>query len=57
MGGHGVTVTSYIPQWRQIERRVVLDTHARRIEAIESRYPADRYAFDLLLGVEPEPAR
>ena len=35
---------------------MILDTHGRRIEATESRYPADRYALDILFDVEPEPA-
>ena len=39
-----------------VERRVILDTHGRRIEATESRYPADRYALEILFDVEPEPA-
>jgi GntR family transcriptional regulator len=39
-----------------VERRVILDTHGRRIESTESRYPADRYALDILFDVEPEPA-
>ena len=39
-----------------VERRVILDTHGRRIEATESRYPADRYALDILFDVESEPA-
>ena len=38
------------------KRRVILDAHGRRIEATESRYPADRYALDILFDVEPEPA-
>jgi GntR family transcriptional regulator len=40
-----------------VERRVILDTHGRRIESTESRYTADRYALDILFDVEPEPAR
>ena len=35
-----------------VERRVILDTHGRRLEATESRYPADRYALDVLFDVE-----
>jgi len=35
-----------------VERRVILDTHGRRIEATESRYPADRYALDVRFDVE-----
>jgi GntR family transcriptional regulator len=35
-----------------VERRVILDTHGHRIEATESRYPADRYALDILFDVE-----
>ena len=38
-----------------VERRVILDSHGRRIEATESRYPADRYALDILFDVEQEP--
>jgi GntR family transcriptional regulator len=38
-----------------VERRVILDTHGRRIEATESRYPADRYALDILFDVEQDP--
>lgn len=39
-----------------VERRVIVDTHGRRIEATESRYPADRYALDVSFDVEDEPA-
>jgi GntR family transcriptional regulator len=40
-----------------VERRVIADTHGRRIEATESRYPADRYALDVHFDVEaPDPA-
>jgi GntR family transcriptional regulator len=39
-----------------VERRVIADAHGRRIEATESRYPADRYALDILFEVEQEPA-
>ena len=28
-----------------VEQRVILDGHARRVEATESRYPADRYGL------------
>ncbi len=35
-----------------VERRVILDTHGRRIEATESRYPGDRYALDVSFDVE-----
>jgi len=35
-----------------IERRVILDDAGRRIEATESRYPADRYALDVSFDVE-----
>jgi GntR family transcriptional regulator len=39
-----------------VERRVILDGHGRRIEATESRYPADRYALVVDFDVEaPEP--
>lgn len=34
------------------ERRVIMDAHGRRIEATESRYPADRYALDVRFDVE-----
>ena len=41
-----------------VERRVIADGHGRRIEATESRYPADRYGlvvgFDIE-GPDPEP--
>jgi GntR family transcriptional regulator len=37
-----------------VERRVIMDVHGRRIEATESRYPADRYALDILFDVEHE---
>jgi GntR family transcriptional regulator len=35
-----------------VERRVILDDEGRRIEATESRYPADRYALDVSFDVE-----
>lgn len=35
-----------------IERRVIVDDEGRRIEATESRYPADRYALDVSFDVE-----
>jgi GntR family transcriptional regulator len=35
-----------------VERRVIMDAHGRRIEATESRYPADRYALDVSFDVE-----
>ena len=35
-----------------VERRVIVDGHARRIEATESRYPADRYALVVDFDVE-----
>ena len=35
-----------------IERRVIVDGTGRRIEATESRYPADRYALDVSFEVE-----
>ncbi|MDQ3128114.1 MAG: GntR family transcriptional regulator [Chloroflexota bacterium] len=35
-----------------IERRVIVDGEGRRIEATESRYPADRYALDVSFEVE-----
>jgi GntR family transcriptional regulator len=36
-----------------VERRVIADATGRRIEATESRYPADRYALDVSFDVEP----
>ena len=38
-----------------IERRVIVDDGGRRIEATESRYPADRYALDVSFDVEETP--
>jgi len=35
-----------------VERRVIMDGHGRRIEATESRYPADRYGLDVQFDVE-----
>ena len=35
-----------------VERRVITDGHGRRIEATESRYPADRYALVVAFDVE-----
>jgi len=35
-----------------VERRVIADVHGRRIEATESRYPADRYALVVQFDVE-----
>ena len=35
-----------------VKRRVINDGHGRRIEATESRYPADRYALDVQFDVE-----
>jgi GntR family transcriptional regulator len=35
-----------------VERRIIDDNHGRRIEATESRYPADRYALDVQFDVE-----
>ena len=35
-----------------VERRVIADRHGRRIEATESRYPADRYALDVQFDIE-----
>jgi GntR family transcriptional regulator len=35
-----------------VERRVIMDTAGRRVESTESRYPADRYALDILFDVE-----
>lgn len=41
-----------------VERRVILDGRDNRIEATESRYPAERYALDVLFEVEArEPER
>jgi GntR family transcriptional regulator len=40
-----------------VEQRVIVDSHARRIEATESRYPADRYGLVVDFDVErPERA-
>jgi len=38
-----------------VERRVIAEVHGRRIEATESRYPADRYALDVQFDVEAGP--
>lgn len=38
-----------------VERRVIVDAHGKRIEATESRYPADRYALDVSFAVEASP--
>lgn len=35
-----------------VEQRVIQDGHGQRIEATESRYPADRYALDVQFDVE-----
>ena len=35
-----------------VERRVIMDVHGTRIEATESRYPADRSALDIQFDVE-----
>ncbi len=35
-----------------VERRVIIDARGRRVEATESRYPADRYALDVRFDVE-----
>jgi GntR family transcriptional regulator len=35
-----------------VERRVIFDDAGQRIEATESRYPADRYALDVTFDVE-----
>ncbi len=35
-----------------VERRVISDERGRRLEATESRYPAERYALDVLFEVE-----
>jgi GntR family transcriptional regulator len=35
-----------------VERRVIQDTHGRRVEVTESRYQADRYALDVRFDVE-----
>jgi GntR family transcriptional regulator len=35
-----------------VERRVIADVEGRKIEATESRYPADRYALDVSFDVE-----
>ena len=36
-----------------VERRVITDGHGRRIEATESRYPADRYGLVVQFDVDP----
>jgi GntR family transcriptional regulator len=38
-----------------VERRVIADVDGRRIEATESRYPADRYALDVSFDVDDAP--
>jgi GntR family transcriptional regulator len=35
-----------------VERRVIVDTHGRPVEATESRYPAQRYALDVRFEVD-----
>lgn len=40
-----------------VERRVIADGHGRRVEATESRYPADRYGLDVQFDVELDPAQ
>jgi hypothetical protein len=35
-----------------VEQRVIADGHGRRIEATESRYPADRYGLEVGFDVE-----
>jgi GntR family transcriptional regulator len=35
-----------------VERRVIVDSHGRGIEATESRYSADRYGLDVQFDVE-----
>jgi GntR family transcriptional regulator len=41
-----------------VERRIIADAHGRRIEATESRYPADRYGLAVYFDVEvPTPAQ
>ena len=35
-----------------VERRVIVDTHGRRVEATESRYPAERYELVVHFDVE-----
>jgi GntR family transcriptional regulator len=41
-----------------VERRVIADGHGRRIEATESRYPADRYGLVVGFDIEgPDPER
>jgi GntR family transcriptional regulator len=39
-----------------VERRVILDGHARPVEATESRYVGNRYALDVWFDVEPPEA-
>lgn len=41
-----------------VERRVIADGHGRRVEATESRYPADRYGLIVGFDIEgPDPER
>ena len=40
-----------------VERRTIVDDDDRRIEATESRYPADRYALDVDFVVEGQGPR
>ncbi len=35
-----------------VERRVIVDSHGRPVEATESRYPGDRYALDVRFDVD-----
>lgn len=35
-----------------VERRIIVDAHGRRVEATESRYPADRYGLAVQFDVE-----
>ena len=37
-----------------VERRVLVDGPGHRVEAAESRYPADRYAIDVAFDLEPD---
>lgn len=39
-----------------VERRVIVDSHGRPVEATESRYPGDRYALDVRFDVEASAA-
>jgi len=42
----------YVGDPMLVEQRVIADGHGRRIEATESRYPADRYGLEVQFDVE-----